>query len=154
MLHSKICGKCKLEKPLDEFHRRSDAVDGRQRMCKACNSDWVRGRYANNKESHYASVRRSRRARILYLRAMVRKIKEDRGCLDCGYRAHHCALDFDHRDRALKTMNVAFMLQKGLAEKTILSEIAKCDVRCANCHRIRTQKEIDVRWPSGKAPGC
>jgi hypothetical protein len=38
------------------------------------------------------------------------------------------------------------MLNRG-SWKDLLNEIAKCDVRCANCHRIRTAQQN--RWAKG-----
>jgi ribosomal protein L35 len=58
------------------------------------------------------------------------------GCMDCGYAEHPAALDFDHRDPAAKAYGVGRMVTNGWA--VIMAEIAKCDVVCANCHRIRT----------------
>ena len=65
------------------------------------------------------------------------EFKLDRGCADCGYCEHPDALEFDHvrgekRDILSRLKNYA----KNEAE--LLDEIAKCDVVCANCHRIRT----------------
>lgn len=60
-------------------------------------------------------------------------------CIDCGEK-DPIVLDFDHV-RGKKKWNVSRMgstwtysLQK------IAEEIAKCDVRCANCHRRVTYK--------------
>jgi hypothetical protein len=61
-----------------------------------------------------------------------------KGCIDCGYRKAAVALDFDHRDADLKVANIAAMLWRNIA--VIEAEIAKCDVRCANCHRIKTEE--------------
>ncbi|SEQ05725.1 hypothetical protein [Microlunatus flavus] len=47
-------------------------------------------------------------------------------------------LEFDHRDGTQKSANVSAMVGMGLAWERILDEIAKCDVRCASCHRIAT----------------
>jgi hypothetical protein len=52
-------------------------------------------------------------------------------CLDCG-ETDIDVLEFDHRDPKLKRNNLAVMMSYGL--KAITDEIAKCDVRCANCH--------------------
>lgn len=61
--------------------------------------------------------------------------------MDCGYREHPAALDFDHRDPTAKRMS---SIAKHLTRRweVVLAEIAKCDVVCANCHRIRTAKLI------------
>jgi len=63
-------------------------------------------------------------------------IKLERGCADCGYNAHAEALDFDHLPGAIKRYEVAQMGRSGWA--TIEAEIAKCEVVCSNCHRVRT----------------
>jgi len=57
-------------------------------------------------------------------------------CLDCG-EGDIRALDFDHREGVDKRANIARMLAS-LSWTVIEAEIAKCDVRCANCHRRRT----------------
>jgi hypothetical protein len=62
-------------------------------------------------------------------------IKLERGCADCGYNADPVALDFDHV-RGEKKFIVGHIMGHGLP--ALLNEAAKCDVVCANCHRIRT----------------
>lgn len=37
-----------------------------------------------------------------------------------------------------KSDNVSMMVGRGLSIERVLAEIAKCDVVCSNCHRIRT----------------
>jgi hypothetical protein len=48
-------------------------------------------------------------------------------------------MDFDHRDPALKVKRVPAMIASHGIEG-ILAEVAKCDIVCANCHRLRTFK--------------
>lgn len=57
-------------------------------------------------------------------------------CVDCDGTFHCVAMDFDHRDPALKL----FTISRGLMTSmdALLAEIAKCDLVCANCHRVRT----------------
>ena len=56
-------------------------------------------------------------------------------CHDCGQSFPPHVMDFDHV-RGKKRFGVAKMQNHGL--EAILAEIAKCDLVCANCHRIRT----------------
>lgn len=65
--------------------------------------------------------------------ALINEAK-DVPCADCGNRYPPYVMDFDHKGN--KDYNVGNM--KGMSPETILLEIAKCDVVCANCHRIRT----------------
>ena len=62
--------------------------------------------------------------------------KLDHGCADCGYAEHPSALDFDHRPGTEKVRDIKS--GQHLGWEALLTEVAKCDVVCANCHRIRT----------------
>ena len=67
------------------------------------------------------------------------EIKEASGCVDCGIK-NHIVLDFDHlRD---KKYNISKMVRDGFPWKVIKKEIEKCEVVCANCHRIRTYNRL------------
>ena len=58
-------------------------------------------------------------------------------CADCGGRFPACAMDFDHRNPAGKLKDVSLLGNLGQVQRAI-SESDKCDVVCANCHRVRT----------------
>jgi hypothetical protein len=97
--------------------------------CKECHIQ----RAAARSRAHYSE----RGSKIRKNRALMRRMK-DVPCADCGNRFHPVCMDFDHRDPALKTRGLAAMAHQ--STDTILVEIAKCDVVCANCHRIRTAR--------------
>jgi hypothetical protein len=61
-------------------------------------------------------------------------------CVDCG-ETDPVVLEFDHRADAVKRFNIGSALQRRFSLKTVIAEIEKCDVRCANCHRRKTRKE-------------
>lgn len=60
--------------------------------------------------------------------------KQEHSCIDC-HTANPIVLEFDHV-RGIKKFHMAKAYQ--YAFKTVLAEIEKCVLRCANCHRIRT----------------
>lgn len=60
------------------------------------------------------------------------------GCLDCGYKQHPEALEFDHLPGSTKLFKVSDAPMLGKIWSEVASEIAKCEVVCANCHRVRT----------------
>jgi hypothetical protein len=59
-------------------------------------------------------------------------------CIDCG-ETDLRVLEFDHL-RGNKSANIARLLHNAVSWATIEKEIAKCEVRCANCHRIKTNE--------------
>lgn len=70
------------------------------------------------------------------INAFLREYKISCGCADCGYSAHHAALEFHHQGDD-KEINLSFA--KSLAQAQ--SEMAKCVVLCSNCHRVRHWRE-------------
>ena len=60
-----------------------------------------------------------------------------RPCMDCSHQFPAVCMDFDHV-RGKKVANVSILVARCRALQVIQDEIAKCDVVCANCHRIRT----------------
>jgi predicted Zn-ribbon and HTH transcriptional regulator len=71
-------------------------------------------------------------------RRLLDSIKLERGCTDCGYNLAPEALHFDHREPKEKSFTISNSLTTSW--EVILAEIAKCDVRCANCHAIRSKR--------------
>jgi hypothetical protein len=69
-------------------------------------------------------------------REYVRKIKESSPCTDCEQFYHYSQMDFDHID--FKKQNIAKLVNSEASIKTIKQEIAKCQLVCSNCHRLRT----------------
>lgn len=60
-------------------------------------------------------------------------------CKDCRVKYPHYVMDFDHRDRKTKLTSINRMVNfHSYSKDKILEEIKKCDLVCANCHRIRT----------------
>ena len=47
-------------------------------------------------------------------------------------------MELDHREGTIKEAAVANLVSKGCTDARLLEEIGKCDVVCANCHRMRT----------------
>ena len=68
----------------------------------------------------------------------AQKIKTQSGCVDCGYNKSPYALQFDHIGNDKKE-SVSNLIRSDYSWETIILEINKCEVVCANCHGIRTQ---------------
>src|SRR5437879_13897911 len=63
-------------------------------------------------------------------------------CYDCSNEFPLCCYDFDHRDPDQKSFNISARYGYTLDELKI--EADKCDLVCANCHRIRTTKNPKI----------
>jgi hypothetical protein len=63
--------------------------------------------------------------------------KEKLGCADCRSHFPHYVLEFDHKPEFQK-IDVVYRVLRNYGEAAAWNEVAKCDVVCANCHKIRT----------------
>jgi hypothetical protein len=68
-------------------------------------------------------------------RMYVNRYLEEHPCVDCGY-SNPMALEFDHV-RGKKLFGIGDAIGAAYPLVTIVNEIAKCEIRCANCHRVR-----------------
>lgn len=99
---------------------------------------YAKSYYADNKDQMVIQMKGWREQRIAALLAHVRGIKERTPCADCGHCFHHIAMDFDHLPGHKKLFSISTMVMKTVSFERIDAEIAKCEVVCSNCHRIRT----------------
>lgn len=104
--------------------------------CKPCVKTYDAERYQLPKE----------RSRLLLKQREIRKRNTDyiknylknNPCVDCG-ESDIIVLEFDHI-RGDKKFCISRAKTEGYSIKTIQTEIDKCQVRCANCHRRITHK--------------
>jgi hypothetical protein len=75
------------------------------------------------------------RRRAHEIRDFIRQQKEGLSCKRCG-NTDIRVLDFHHLDKDGKDGGLSYAKSKGWSKERILREIAKCEVLCANCHRI------------------
>ena len=85
---------------------------------------------------NYVSLRARKRAAKWRLSQII---KINNGCIDCGYKEHAVALQFDHINDDKKA-SVSNLIRSDYSWITILKEIEKCEIRCANCHSVITAR--------------
>lgn len=88
-------------------------------------------KYAKTATGRFRTAKRREK-----IRALVAEWKRV-PCSDCGGTFPSYCMDFDHRPGTIKEFGIA---STGMtyAIKRLEAERLKCDVVCANCHRIRT----------------
>lgn len=137
---TKVCTDCGFERPISEFPVKHKKRGTRGTRCRACRSAYGKGHYERNRASYIARAKaRRHRERDSYW-AWLMTYLQSHPCVDCG-ETDPVVLHFDHRDRAEKLDTIGALLSRS-GWAVFLAEIAKCDVRCANCHRLRTAQQF------------
>ena len=106
--------------------------------------------YANIEDRRAASKRNYYENKEFYIeKAALRKDRlyaeviapaKDKPCFDCNQKFPLVCIDFDHVEGE-KEFNISSSYDQVPLVK-LLEEIAKCQVVCANCHRIRTAQRV------------
>lgn len=142
-MEMKSCSKCKVEKEIEAYFFRNKKTGKRHAQCKSCYNE-VR-KYKEHYEKYKDEYKDRANKRIKTLieenRINMLTLLKQHTCMDCG-EDNIITFEFDHRDRNEKKYGIATML-KHFKWEQILEEIKKCDIVCANCHRIRTANQFN-----------
>src|SRR5689334_14688241 len=95
--------------------------------------------YQKNKTKIKDRVLSWQKQRLDELRRFVYNYLLTHPCVDCG-EADPVVLEFDHADNEKKVSAISDMIRALCSNEHLQTEIDKCQVRCANCHRRRTAK--------------
>lgn len=134
----KICTRCKEDKELSQFGKSGTRFSS---WCKSCHSEY----YRLNRDRHKKSMilwekRRNKELRDIVINRMID------GCIDCGQK-NILTLEFDHKDgKEKREHSIAKLMNSRCSPERLIQELDKCEVRCANCHRIKTSYETWNSW--------
>src|ERR1035437_1724100 len=106
---------------------------------KYAQSQKGKAKMAAYREEHRAEAAKRRSTRQTELQKKVNALKAA-PCMDCGNTFPPICMQYDHR-RGTKRGYVSSLVWRNCSWETILAEIAKCDLVCANCHSIRTEND-------------
>ena len=123
-MKTKVCARCKKRKPVEKFSTEPRKKNGVASYCKACLKEYLYAR------------RRAQKAKIDLIKAVP--------CLDCGSEFPPEVMEFDHV-RGKKSFTISQMYAFYKPWKVVQEELRKCDLVCANCHRIRTKRRKEKR---------
>lgn len=113
---TRVCTKCNTLQDIEEFYRKGYYTTGkvrRQSECKTCYKQTIKDIYD-------------------YKVSIVNEYKSNKGCKKCGCSKHYL-LDFHHLDRSKKDFEISSAARHSV--ESIMEEIKKCIILCANCHR-------------------
>ncbi len=90
-------------------------------------------------------INKRRRALNNYTRLVTKYLNKP--CIDCNKVYHPSSMVFDHLDLKTKsirkTEGVMYLVRNGYSWKVIKEEVDKCDVRCQNCHFLKTSIDFN-----------
>ena len=132
------CSGCDRGLKPDDFTRRNKAREAHLRLCRECQVKARTSNRQNNIQRRRAYAVEHNRSTIAENRQRVYHYLTTHPCVDCG-NADVRVLEFDHV-RGNKKNAVIKLLGSSASWPTIKAEIAKCEVRCVNCHRIKTSE--------------
>lgn len=148
MQKMKKCWKCKAIKPASYFHANNSRKDKLQTMCKACQTARNRCSYKRNKKRDIKRniINKRGRGLLSYIKVITQYLNVP--CADCDTIYHPSSMVFDHvsmdeKLRIVKTEGVNYLVREGYSWERIKNEINKCEVRCQNCHSLKTAKEFN-----------
>lgn len=109
--------------------------------CRECRAEYGKKHYRENRQAYIARARKRNREIRDERTAFLLEYFHEHPCVDCG-ESDPVVLEFDHLE------DKEFTISEGIRDRSwqsVLDEIAKCEVVCANCHRRRTARRGGFR---------
>jgi hypothetical protein len=125
-MSEKTCNKCGLKKSVLGFHRATRNAGGYQNTCKECRKVIDSNYYLTSNKKEKIKEYKNKNLEVM------RAYKANCGCCLCKKEFEPVALDFHHKEDN-KEFGIANRIH--MSWKSLLVEIEKCVVLCANCHR-------------------
>lgn len=147
---TKSCSRCHKPKVLGEFVRSTVTKTGYGSHCLQCDRERV-GKYRSDpqvkvrcreyslgyRESNLEACQERDLERMRIKQQWLNSLKQG-PCVDCGKSFPPCCMDFDHTQGS-KFKGIGKLLS--YSKERILTELEKCELVCAVCHRVRTEKQ-------------
>lgn len=147
MMPHKLCSRCRRERSLRCFRNQgSNPKRPKKGICKTCEKKYMQDYYLKNKEAIKKQATEFRVARKKDLIEYVNQQK-DRPCADCKIKYAPWVMQFDHV-KDTKVASISAFVRAAVSLEDLRSELAKCELVCANCHAERTHKRAIKNSPA------
>lgn len=138
------CTVCYQTKTKEEYYFRDKTAGTLHSQCRDCykarrNESWEEHYKKYGDKYRMRAIKRNKILRENLRRKMLAYLK-NKSCVKCGIDDIR-VLEFDHIYPETKTLDIARAITNTVKWEAILKEIHKCQILCANCHKIKTAKQ-------------
>ena len=140
-MHRKRCPACKRRKNRGSFRPCITRKDGLQPYCIGCDKKKQTTWYSTNSVRERSKIKLRKKLSLEISRQFLFEYLTSHPCVDCG-ESNIVVLEFDHLGN--KELGISAAIRSGWRVRRLQKEIAKCEVRCANCHKRKTAQQF--RW--------
>lgn len=143
----KFCTNCQTEKDISEFRPNKTKKDGYQHYCGECDRNFQQQWYRKNKERLVNKAKISNKRNNANMHIFMLDFLQGKSCLRCG-EDNILVLEFDHlKDKKFQLSSMA-----NRSKNQVIEEISKCQILCANCHKIKTHEQRNTyKWRYSQA---
>ena len=122
-----------MKRYIKEYHKALREYRKANALCSQCDSPHLPG--LKMCEKHREIMNERTRTRKKSIRDWYENYKKSHPCVRCGFSDYR-ALQFHHTDPSQKEFTIGDAVLQGKSIRQLMTEIDKCIVLCANCHRI------------------
>ena len=146
-METKVCTKCGGDpQPIENFPWKYQSLGIRHSVCKTCTAERSKRLYREDKSGQLERVRLNNQRYRQTAREYVLEYLSNHPCSNCG-ETDPRVLEFHHEGE--KSSEVSRLMGRGASLDVIKTEISRCVVLCANCHRRLTASERG--WFKGRS---
>lgn len=136
----KVCSSCQEPKSLEDFAWKIKSKGTKASWCRSCQAKAAKQHYENNKALRRSQIAANKPKYVGRNREFIKEYLLANPCVDCG-QTDIRVLQFDHIIMVRGKGNRVSSYIGSSLEK-LKAEISKCEVRCANCHFMRTREQM------------
>jgi hypothetical protein len=136
----KRCPRCGCE-DITQFGKSTRRAGGLESYCNKCKGELDVIRRSKKTTPFFEKEQKNRKARVKRSRQWLFDYYKIHPCVDCS-ETDPIVLEMDHIDASTKGANISQLACNGASIVRMETEVAKCEVRCCNCHRRRTAKQF------------
>ncbi|MFZ2125560.1 MAG: hypothetical protein WA087_03090 [Candidatus Saccharimonadales bacterium] len=141
----KRCSKCSTEKPESEYFLKDKQSGRLHAQCKQCyrnhRAQYYKRHYNTYREQYLERAKIRRLALRTEFRTNMLKYLDGKSCELCG-ESDKRTFEFDHILPAEKKFGIAKAVSLGYSWSEVETEIKKCRILCANCHKKQTAEQV------------